>query len=217
MTKLSIEIISDFICPWCHIGEEQLFAAGKALEGVELDVAWVPFELNPSVPPAGLNRKEYRTAKFGSWEHSQKLDAHVVQAGKAAGLEFNYDRIEVTPNTRLAHRLVWFAPADRRRVLVPEIFRAYFERGENIGDVEVLVAAAVRAGLPESDARTFLRGETGVEEVLALESAVVRAGINSVPRIRINGRELKGAVRAEDLVDILRTVAAEDGQEPSAP
>ena len=104
----TIDVISDVICPWCYIGKRRLEKA-VALAGGDVRVRWHPFQLNPQMPKEGMNRKEYRTAKFGSWERSRSLDAQVAAAGAAEGLTFAHDQMERTPNTLDAHRLVWLA------------------------------------------------------------------------------------------------------------
>src|SRR3954470_12081246 len=98
--RLTVEVASDVICPWCYIGKRRLEKAIAALGSTQaIRVRWPPFQLNPAMPKDGISRKEYRTAKFGSWEHSLQLDAKVVAIGEAEGIHFAFDRIEQTPNT----------------------------------------------------------------------------------------------------------------------
>src|SRR5947207_15995242 len=104
---LHIDVISDVICPWCFIGKRRLEKAIATLVSQhEVRVRWLPFQLNPTMPNEGISRREYRTAKFGSWERSLELDAGVVAAGKTEGITFAFERIERTPNTLDAHRLI---------------------------------------------------------------------------------------------------------------
>src|SRR5471032_2939075 len=106
--NLSIDIISDVICPWCYVGKRRLEKAIAALDRQhEVRVRWLPFQLNPTMPKEGVSRKEYRTKKFGSWERSLELDAQMVAVGKAEGIHFALDRMERTPNTLDAHRFNW--------------------------------------------------------------------------------------------------------------
>jgi predicted DsbA family dithiol-disulfide isomerase len=76
---------------------------------INVQLIWYPFELNPEMPVAGMDRKTYRTNKFGSWEYSQMLDAETVQATVADGIQFRYDLIQVTPNTLNADRFEYSA------------------------------------------------------------------------------------------------------------
>ena len=129
--NLSVEVISDVICPWCFIGKRRLEKALAALDGShEVRVRWLPFQLNPTMPKEGISRREYRTKKFGSWERSQELDAQVAAAGEAEGIHFAFDRMERTPNTLDAHRLLWLADTvGVQDAVVEALFRAYFTDG----------------------------------------------------------------------------------------
>src|SRR5882757_5504707 len=105
---LTVEVISDVICPWCFIGKRRMEKA-IAFLAEPVQVRWLPFQLNPTMPRNGISRREYRIKKFGSWERSQELDARVIAVGKEEGIDFAFDRIERTPNTVDAHRLIWLA------------------------------------------------------------------------------------------------------------
>jgi DSBA-like thioredoxin domain len=97
---ISVDVTSDVICPWCFIGKRRLEKAVAAWQaGHDVRVRWHPFQLNPRIPKGGMNRKEYRTTKFGSWERSLELDAQVTAAGKEEGITFAFDKIIRTPNT----------------------------------------------------------------------------------------------------------------------
>src|SRR5450432_492666 len=110
---LHVDVISDVICPWCYIGKRRLEKAIAALGGAHaIAVRWLPFQLNPTMPKEGISRKEYRTAKFGSWERSLELDAKLIAVGVTEGIRFAFDRIEQTPNSLDAHRLIWLAGMD---------------------------------------------------------------------------------------------------------
>ena len=127
---LTIEITSDFICPWCLIAHHHLQQAIEQLEQLAdqpIDIRWHPFELNPDMPEAGLDRRLYRSTKFGSWEYSQQLDAKTVEAGRANGIEFRYALMEKTPNTLKAHRLTGLAAKSGKATEMAErILQAYF-------------------------------------------------------------------------------------------
>src|SRR5580700_1997882 len=100
---LTINVISDMICPWCFIGKRRLEKAIAAFDG-QAKVRWLPFQLNPTMPKEGISRREYRIKKFGNWERSQELDAKLIAVGKEEGIHFAFDKIERTPNTLDAHR-----------------------------------------------------------------------------------------------------------------
>src|SRR5689334_25368336 len=117
--SLSIQVISDVICPWCLIGKRRLEKA-VAAHGGPVKVRWLPFQLNPTMPKEGISRREYRTRKFGSWERSQELDARLVAVGQSEGIPFAFDRIERTPNTVDPHRLIGLAGEEGVQEVVVE-------------------------------------------------------------------------------------------------
>ncbi|HGL5073467.1 DsbA family oxidoreductase [Burkholderia multivorans] len=205
MKPIEVTMIYDLICPWCWIAEHRL---AQAIDAVGLtgnvNVRFVPFELNPSMPAGGMDRKAYRSAKFGSWARSQALDAHVAEAGRAAGLVFDHARIARTPNTRLAHRLVWFAQQRGSAVaLVDALFAAYFRDGRDIGDTDVLAEIATGAGLPADAVRAFLASDAGLDAVVALEAHALGEGVASVPSTRIGQSVVSGAQPAAVFRDAL--------------
>src|SRR5262249_52925182 len=105
---VTVDVISDVICTWCYVGKRRLEKAIAAFDG-PVKVRWLPFQLNPTMPKEGISRREYRTRKFGSWERSLELDAKLVAVGNEEGIHFAFDRIERTPNTLDAHRLIGLA------------------------------------------------------------------------------------------------------------
>ncbi|MFM0172074.1 DsbA family oxidoreductase [Paraburkholderia sediminicola] len=195
MEKLSVEVTYDFICPWCWIGGEKLrLAMSETGSEANIKLAFIPYELNPGMPEKGLNRKEYRSAKFGSWTRSQAMDSQVAEAGRDVGLDFHYERVERTPNTLAAHRLVWMLQ-QRYPVstLVENIFRAYFSVGQDVGDVAVLTEVAVTAGFDRAEINTFFSGSDGTDEVRTIEAVAIERGVNSVPTVKIGNDIVSGA------------------------
>ncbi len=197
---LSVEIVSDAICPWCYVAKRQFERAVARLPGdVAVSVHWKPFELNPDMPVEGMDRVAYRSRKFGSWEYSQKLDAQVTAAAAQAGLTMRHDLTKRTPNTFNAHRLIWLAEQEGvQDVVVEGLFAAYFVEGRDVGDKGVLADLAVAAGIDRARASVFLAGTEGADEVAEAEAASKRSGMNGVPTFVINGRPaFSGAQRAE--------------------
>lgn len=199
--KLNIEVTSDFICPWCRIAEARLDGVLKTLpEDVEVEVNWLPFELNPDMPLEGMDRVTYRSRKFGSWDYSQKLDAHTEEVAAGDGVTFNYTAMKRVPNTRAAHRLIWLAgKTNLQTILIERFFRAYFQDGKDIGDHDVLADIASEAGMNRLNVKMFLAGHDGEAEVIQQEYCARRNKINSVPSFNIDGVRVSGAVSAEIL------------------
>ncbi|MBX9661525.1 MAG: DsbA family oxidoreductase [Nitrospiraceae bacterium] len=202
-----LTIVSDVICPWCYVAKKNL---DKALEltGSELQVkvTWRPYELNPKMPTEGMDRREYRSKKFGSWAHSQTLDAQVADAGAKAGVTFHHELMARTPNTFQAHRLIWMAGEEGvQDAVVEAIFRAYFTEGRDVGDTAVLVAIATETGLNQEHAKAFLEGTEATDEVRLEEQTAMAAGISGVPSFILNGEPLfSGALKPELIAAQLR-------------
>jgi len=198
---LTIEVVSDVICPWCYIGKRRLGKALAALEGeVSTEIRWLPFQLNPDMPPEGMPRAAYRAAKFGSVERSRELDARVAKEGKSEGIEFAFERIERTPNTVAAHALVGLAQDQGRAdAVVDALFRAYFEDAQDIGDTETLAAIAQRCGVSGWPRRE------GATEVVALEQNMRGLGITAVPTFIVARKfGISGAHPPETLAAAIR-------------
>jgi predicted DsbA family dithiol-disulfide isomerase len=216
---LTIEITSDFICPWCLVAETRLnqalalfsrYANAQLKAPVEIERIWYPFELNPTMPEVGMERKTYRSNKFGSWEYSQQLDAQTTQAAIGDGIEFRYDLMKVTPNTLKAHRLTWLAAQSGKATeMVERILNAYFTEGQDIGDVETLARLAAEVGIDAGKVNTFLTSTVGVKEVKELEQQAVNRGVRGVPSIRIGRETVAGAQSVDVFLAALQTAVNE--------
>ena len=212
-----VTVVSDFICPWCYIGKARLSAALADLaDTVSAQLHWRPFELNPDLPPEGIDRRTYRTRKFGSWERSRTLDAQVIEAAAADGLVFDYDRQPRTPNTRAAHRLVWLAQhAADATPLADAIFRAYFTEGRDIARPEELAAIAGTIGYETDQVLRYLASGDGAEAVQELEWQATSSGIDGVPHVLIEREALVGAHPVATYRDALLRAAERVAAEPA--
>jgi predicted DsbA family dithiol-disulfide isomerase len=200
---LTIDVTSDAICPWCYIGKRRMEKAITLAGREDVQVRWHPFQLNPHMPKAGMNRREYRTEKFGSWERSLALDAQVTAAGHGEGIPFNFERIERTPNTLDAHRLIWLAHKEGvQDAMVEAVFRAYFTEGRDISNLATLLDVAAEAGLDRRRAETVLNGDDGLAEIRAAEDRARRTEVRGVPFFLINNTvALFGAMDASAFLD----------------
>jgi predicted DsbA family dithiol-disulfide isomerase len=202
---LVIEIASDVICPWCYIGKRRLEKALALLDGeVKPEIRWLPFQLNPEMPKAGIPRAEYRKAKFGSVERARGLDARVAAEGQGEGISFAFERMERTPNTVAAHQLIDLAQKQGRGTpVVDALFRAYFEEARDIGDAAVLAEIAASAGV------SGWPQQSDGEKVAALEEDVRNLGISAVPTFIIDRKlGVSGAHPPEALAQAIREATA---------
>ena len=186
---LRIEVYSDVVCPWCYIGKRRLERALGQLNGAApARITWRPYQLNPTMPKDGMDRTTYLEAKFGSLDAFRQMEEHVLAAGAAERIPFAFEKVARTPNTFLAHRLIWYAEQQSRQdAVVESLFRGYFTEGADIGLVPVLGQLAGRAGLDAVAVESFLQREEGATEVKAEEAAGHRLGIRGVPYFLVNG------------------------------
>ena len=197
-----LDVYSDVICPWCYIGKQHMQAALRQLEaeGLRFQVGWRPFQLNPDMPAGGLPRDEYRRAKFGSVARSRELDSQVAEAARKAGIEIRHDRMQRTPNTLDAHRLIrWAGEQGKQDPVVDRLFEAYFVEGRDIGERAVLADVAGEAGLDRETAAAYLGSEAGRAEIAAEDEAVRRAGLTGVPTFVLDRHVLFSGAVAPDV------------------
>jgi predicted DsbA family dithiol-disulfide isomerase len=198
---VKIEIVSDVICPWCYIGRRRLAKALELAPDVQVEITWLPFQLNPGMPREGMPRAEYRKAKFGSVERGRELDARVAGEGRGEGIAFAFERMQRTPNTVAAHRLIAAAQKEGKgQAAVDALFKAYFENAEDIGDPAVLEKISSTLGI---------RGEVDEKEVAALEASMRGLGIQAVPTFIFDRKfGVSGAHPPEALAQAMREAAA---------
>jgi predicted DsbA family dithiol-disulfide isomerase len=201
---MQIEIYSDIVCPWCYVGKRRLERALTSV-GSDVHVTWRPFQLNPTMPLEGMDRTAYLKAKFGSLEAFGRMEEQLLAAGADEQIPFAFEKIQRTPNTFTAHRLVWYAAQQGKQGDVVEfLFRAYFREGKNIGELKTLAHVAAESGLDLTDAEEFLASEKGAVEVKAEEAIGRRLGISGVPYFVLNGRvSIYGAQPSEIIVSAI--------------
>ncbi|HJP35145.1 MAG TPA: DsbA family oxidoreductase [Gammaproteobacteria bacterium] len=205
----TLDIVSDVVCPWCYIGKQRLSGALELL-GPELPmrVRWRPYELNPTMPRDGMDRKAYYVRKFGSEEYVEQLIANVAANARNDGLELNYANITRVPNTRMAHRLIWLAERfDAQDAIVDGLFAAYFVDGRDIGDSAVLIDIAVAAGLERATVENFLAGDEAYDIIETEEREAQSSGIQGVPAFLLNGRFLFSGAQSPETISLAITQA----------
>jgi predicted DsbA family dithiol-disulfide isomerase len=207
---LTTEIYSDVVCPWCYVGKRRLERALSQVGG-DITTTWRPFQLNPTMPKDGMDRTAYLEAKFGSLDAFRQLEEHVLAAGTSERISFAFGKIARTPNTLLAHRLIWFAEREGHQdAVVDALFRGYFEDGADIGSISALVDLAGRAGLDRESVERMLRSDEGIAEVKAEEAAGHKLGIRGAPYFVIDGTyAISGAQPVDIFVSALKRVAGD--------
>jgi predicted DsbA family dithiol-disulfide isomerase len=208
-----IDVVSDVVCPWCYIGKRKLESALSELaatdSAVRSAVRWHPFQLNPDLPQQGIPRREYLRAKFGGDSRAADIYARVKAVGVEVGIPFDFDRIEIQPNTLAAHRLIAWAQergdAGLTDALVERLFHAYFVDGRAIGDAGELARIAAEAGFEPADAQAMLASSEGLAAVSAEDREARSVGINGVPFFIFNGSTAVSG--AHDPATLLEAIA----------
>jgi len=178
----TLKVISDVVCPWCYIGKHRLDQALALLPEHNIEVQWLPFELNPNLPIDGMPREDYCVRKFGSLENAQRIYGNVAAHANADGLAINLEKIAITPNTKRAHRLIWYASQQQLGdAVVDNLFGAYFVNGEDISNIECLAKLGAAAGLEEAQVNSFLHSDRGTQETRVLTEASYDSGVQGVP------------------------------------
>lgn len=180
MTKL--DILSDPICPWCYIGKARLDRALAQRPDHPFEIEWHPFQLNPDMPKDGMDRRAYLEAKFGGKEGAVRVYAQIADHAEAEGLPIDFARIERTPNTVDAHRLIhWAGIENRQTEAVDALFAAYFNEGRDIGDAEVLADIADSVGMDAAVVLKLLASDADAEMIRERDAHSRSMGVNSVP------------------------------------
>jgi len=182
-----IDVFSDVVCPWCFVGKRRLEQALAQAGLGEAEVHWHAFQLNPDLPPEGMDRKRYLETKFGPGT-LERIHARLDEVGKEAGIDFQFDRIQRSPNTRDAHRLLWLAGTQGKQGALKEaLLNAYFIEGRDVGDRRVLAEIAAAVGV-DADVSAFLAGDGGLREVEQDLMTGARLQISGVPFFIFEGR-----------------------------
>jgi predicted DsbA family dithiol-disulfide isomerase len=211
---LTIDVVSDVVCPWCYVGEKRLEAALKE-SPQPVAIRWRPYQLDPTIPEGGLDRAEYMAKKFGKSGQVDSVHDHLSRIGAELDVPFAFHRIKRSPNTLDAHRLIrWANSAGVQAKVVDRLFKAYFVEGRDVGDREVLTDVARECGLdPELVEKLLSEGADAdlVRQEIAHAQAI---GVSGVPFFIFAGR--LGVPGAQD-PSVLISAMAEARQAMKAP
>jgi len=208
---LTIDVVSDVVCPWCFIGKKRLEHALELRPDIRLEVRWHPYFLNDWVPRDGISRDEYLTTKFGSPERYKSIAGRVAQAAKAEGLDYQMDKIARQPNTLDCHRLIlWARNTGSAAKMKQRLMELYFTEGADLTDREVLVKAAADCGLDPNLTRDLLASDRDVDRVTQEAEQAKQAGIDGVPCFIFGGvLAVSGAQDPAYLADAMARAAEE--------
>lgn len=205
--ELTVDVVSDIVCPWCWIGKRRLEVALQQRDGGQVPVRWHPFQLNPDLPAEGTDRASYLERKFDGAEPAREIYARVSAAGREVGIRFDFERIGRQPNTLDTHRLIAWAQhrdAAAAGTLVERLFAAFFTEGADLGDRRELARLAGEAGYDTGEAEQMLAGDAGRQAVADADERARRLGISGVPLFIFNQRlAVSGAQPPEVLIEAM--------------
>jgi predicted DsbA family dithiol-disulfide isomerase len=217
---MQIDVISDTVCPWCFIGKRRLMRAIEARPNIALNVKWRPYRLDPTVPKGGMDRQAYMRAKFGD-DPMKIVEMHklIAQEGEKDGIAFDFAAITRRPDTLDSHRLIrWAEGHGVQDEVVERLFIAYFENGEDIGDIRVLADIADLSGMDGIEVAQLLESDTDTALVEREDQIAREMGVTGVPAMIFGGKlAVSGAREPEVLVSVIdRVTEMSAGQDASA-
>ena len=213
---IALDIYSDPICPWCHIGKAKLDAALESRPDHPFAITWHPFMLNPDMPPGGMERRAYLEAKFGSQKAVVNAYLPVQQAAEAINLPLDLGSISRVPPTLDAHRLIhWAGLEGRQAAMVSALFRAYFSEGRDIGDTDTLAEIAGAAGMDKNVTLRLLASDADRDLIIEQDKDNRARGLRGVPAFIIAGQHVVTGAQETDLwlrlIDDLRDAEQSSG------
>jgi predicted DsbA family dithiol-disulfide isomerase len=213
MERITIDVISDMVCPWCYLGKARLeLAIAEVQDRVSVDVAYRPYQLNPDMPAEGVDHKAWLTEKLGA-ERLEQSHKMLTELGTAVGIAYDFDAIKIGPNTMDAHRLAMWAHAEDPHLqekVVTLLFKAFFEQGRNIGDHGVLTDIAGEAGLDKDVIARLLASDADKETIKSEIDAASQMGVSGVPFFIVDQKyAISGAQEKELFVQAILDVAKE--------
>ncbi|MGL4812618.1 MAG: DsbA family oxidoreductase, partial [Beijerinckiaceae bacterium] len=205
MSRVTIDMISDVVCPWCYIGKRHLDRAIALRPHVEIDVRFHPYQLDDTIPAGGMPRIEYMTRKFGSVDRVREIHARISHAGDAVGIAFAFDKILVSPNTLDAHRVIrWAAEAGVQAAVKEKLMQGFFSEGENLAEHSTLARLAGEAGMMAGQVAEWLATPEDIETVKADVNHARMMGVQGVPFFILNGNiGLSGAQPPETIAQAI--------------
>ena len=187
LVMIKLDVFSDTICPWCYIGKKRLEKAINNHKDLEIKQTWRPFQLNPGMPPDGMDRQEYLISKFGSSDAAKTIYDNIYDEGLKEGINFNFDSIQTTPNSFNSHRLLALAyEKGTQENVLSNLFESYFLNGEDIGDPNILLDIAIKHQIDAENFKSYLSDQENIEPLANEEIQAKKMGISSIPTFIIN-------------------------------
>ena len=197
---IQLDIYSDPICPWCYIGKIHFERALKTLNENPFHIKWHPFQLNPEMPKNGMDRKKYLEQKFGSISGFASAYRPVIEHTKNFNIDLKLDKIQTTPNTINAHRIInWAVLEDCQNKIVSELFKAYFVNGLDLGSNTILAKLASKYFMDEKSILRLLNSDNDISKIIDEDRTARRMGIKAVPMFIVADQYAVSGAQTADL------------------
>jgi predicted DsbA family dithiol-disulfide isomerase len=203
MKTIKIDIVSDVVCPWCYLGKARLEAALGQMKDVTAEINWRPYQLDPTIPRGGVDRKKYMEAKFGTGPRLGEVHKQLEGFGREVGIRYEFDAIKVAPNTMDAHRLIrWAAQAGAgiQGKVVDRLFKLYFTEGADIGNHAVLIKAGSENGMDKAIIEALLPTDAEEAGVIGEIATSKQLGISGVPCFIFNQKYAVSGAQTPDIL-----------------
>lgn len=212
MERVTIDLVSDVVCPWCYLGKARLeLAIAEVQDEVGIDINWRPYRLNPDIPPEGVDQKAYLEEKLGDAEVVARGHEMLTKLGLEVGIRYDFDAIKIGPNTLDAHRLIHWGSLESREIqdrVVTALFKANFEEGKNVGDHTVLAEIAESCDMNRKLVESLLSSDADKDLIVGEIDAAQKMGVNGVPFFIMDGQyAISGAQTADVLAGAFRDIA----------
>ncbi|WP_334177216.1 DsbA family oxidoreductase [Pseudoxanthobacter sp.] len=210
LDPVTVDVVSDVVCPWCFLGKHRLDRAIAMVPEVTVEVHFRPYILDESVPPAGVERTAWMEARFGHGGDGpariRAVHESLTELGAAEDIPFAFDAIRLQPSSLDAHRLIrWAGVEGVQDEMVERLFRLFFCEGADIGDAAVLRTAAEACGMDGAMVARLLASDADTQAVAQEIETARRIGVTGVPCFIFDGRlAVMGAESAETLAMAIR-------------
>lgn len=214
MTKITVDVVSDVVCPWCYVGKKHLEQAAAKRPDLDVEMRFLPYQLDATIPSGGLPRADYMLRKFGDPARIEAIHDRLREVGRADGIDFAFDKITVSPNTLDCHRIIrWAAEAGVQPAVKDRLMQAFFTEGADLSDKATLARLAGEAGMVEAQVAEWLATDADKDAVAADIARAQAMGVQGVPFFIIDGKiGVSGAQPADVLAQALDYAIAQRGE-----
>jgi predicted DsbA family dithiol-disulfide isomerase len=200
MEQIKLTIYSDYVCPWCYVGQG---VVEELIKDHHVDVEWRPFYLRPDTPPEGLELPDYVKTR------AAQSNAILKERANSLGMEMVF--ATRLPNTRLAHEATEYARQHGKEFeFHRNVFDKFYGKGQDISKWEVLRTAAEEVGLNGEEMQSLVEAGTYTTIVQSEVDEAHQIGVTGVPTYVLNDRyAIVGAQPYDVFLQVLEKMKSE--------